>query len=179
MFPHLVCVRGNNFSWCQIIISLIPSLDNKVVWGFNCWLLFSDIFYLKVLCNTLTKGCDCKRMCRVNWCPSVTYVGRKVLIMAVQIKTQIRPAEPDYVMQYTYHTETHFPPFNRVSQTGPTSPPPPTPLLRRKLHCRHKTRAGKAVVKPTVKRKRDGPGLLVNTNTETSWRMCFDLSHAA
>lgn len=63
-------------------------------------------------------------MCRVNWCPSVTHVGRKVLIMAAQINTQIRPTEPDYVMQYTYHTETHFPAFNRASQTG--TPPPLT-----------------------------------------------------
>lgn len=85
----------------------------------------------------------------MNWCPSVTHVGRKVLIMAAQINTQIRPTEPDYVMQYTYHTETHFPAFNRASQTGT----PPPSLLQRKLHCRNKTHAGQAVVKPTVKKK--------------------------
>lgn len=37
---------------------------------------------------------------------------------------KISRGEPDCVMQHAYHTETHFPTFNRATQPSKTDPTP-------------------------------------------------------
>lgn len=81
---------------------------------FSCFL---DTFFYSV-----ATGCDNNTTCSVYLHLPVSHVWEEVLIMTVHYRTD-KGTEPNDVMQYTHHTETHFQAFHRASKT------PPHPLV--------------------------------------------------